>query len=77
VALPEERDARARLFAVFAAEEAHYGEDFAAGPDGLNHTLISEEMAVELGHPEAEGEWDSESGPPREIGQTTMDLWWD
>ncbi len=77
LALPEEQDARTRLFALFAAEVEQCGQDFAADPDGLNHTLLTEGMAVELGDPEAEGQWAVESGPPRDIGQTTMELWWD
>lgn len=77
VTLPQDAAARRHLFAILRDEEDEYGEDFAVSPDGRPRTLVTEEMARDMGDPAMVGHWLEEEGPLRDIGQDALTLWWD
>lgn len=73
--LPESPEARAAVIAMYNAEFDRFDEDF-GGEDGRGHAMTREE-AIELGHPEAEGEWVVDDFHVEDTGQSTITFWWD
>lgn len=75
VTLPDDRDARSRLFAMYNAEVDRFGEEF-GGEETAGHEMTREE-AVSIGVPDAEGEWVVDDLHVTENGQQTLSFWWD
>lgn len=77
VELPTDPEPRARVFASLAREAETYRGDFGVDPDGRGGREITREEALALGDPSAEGAWVEAEGPPRDVGQPSVTLWWD
>lgn len=75
VTLPSDPDARARLFGMYNAEVDRFGEEF-GGEETAGHEMTREE-AIEVGHPEAEGEWVTDDFHATDTGQSSLTFWWD
>lgn len=77
VEIPTDAHARRSLFACFEREWNAHSDGFAVEPDGREARELTREEATALGDPEAEGQSVSDGGPPRDVGQPLVMLWWD
>ncbi|MEP6864902.1 MAG: hypothetical protein ABJE66_30060 [Deltaproteobacteria bacterium] len=73
--LPEDPEARARLFAIYNAEVDVLGEEF--GGEELDGHEMTDAEANAIGQPEAVGEWVVDGLHARDRGLATLTLWWD
>jgi hypothetical protein len=73
--LPADPEARARLFAIYNREVEEFGEEF-GGEEQQGH-YITEAEAIEMGVPDAVGEFVLEDLRALDTGQPTITFWWD
>lgn len=68
---------RKLIFELLQEEEDRCSEDFSVDPNGREGREMTAQEADELGDPELEGYWLEEEGPLVDIGQKSLELWWD